>query len=301
MTELPALPAGMEPSLYPFERKLYALASGHHMHYVDDGPSDAPVAVMVHGNPTWSFYYRKLIQTLNSEFRCLVPDHIGMGLSSRPSDQDYSYTLQSRLDDFTEWLDAVAPNTTVDLIVHDWGGAIGMSWAARHPERVRRIVLLNTWAFNIPEDEQLPRALSFARTGLGGFLINRFNAFSGLATRMATAKKLDQATAHGLVAPYLGKPSQRLATLRFVQDIPLKESDPAWAVLDETESKLHELADKPILIGWGAKDFVFNDRVLDEWRKHYPDASLEYLEGVGHYTLEDAAPEFFHRIRAHIT
>ena len=301
MSDLPALP-GIDPALFSFERKLHRLQSGLHLHYVDEGPADADqTVVMLHGNPTWSFYYRKVIANLNDQFRCLVPDHIGMGLSDRPDDSKYDYTLQSRVDDLGEWLDAVAPNQAIDLIVHDWGGAIGMSWAARNPERVRRIVLLNTWAFNIPADESLPRSLSFARTGIGAFLINRFNAFSGLATRMATTKKLSKDTAHGLTAPYLGKPEQRLATLRFVQDIPLKESDPAWCVLAETELNLHRLAEKSILIGWGAKDFVFNDRVLEEWQKHYPNADLEYLKDVGHYTLEDAQPEFFERIRKHLT
>ncbi|NEP61984.1 MAG: alpha/beta fold hydrolase [Symploca sp. SIO2G7] len=300
MTALPALPAGLEPALYPFQRKLHALAFGHHLHYVDEGPSDGQPVVMLHGNPTWSFYYRKVVQKLNNHFRCLVPDHIGMGLSDRPSDSDYNYTLKSRVEDLTKWLDAVAPDRPIDLIVHDWGGAIGMSWAVQNPERVRRIVLLNTWAFNIPKDERLPRSLSFARTGLGGFLINRFNAFSGLATRMATVGKLDKEIAHGLVAPYLGKPEQRLATLRFVQDIPLKQTDPAWAVLAETEKNLHRLADKPIYIGWGANDFVFNDRVLEEWRKHYPNAKIDYMKNVGHYTLEDAEPDFFDRIHQHV-
>ena len=301
MTDLPELP-GIDPALFPFERKLHRLNSGLHLHYVDDGPNepDTQAVVMLHGNPTWSFYYRNVIHRLNDRFRCLALDHMGMGLSDRPDDAHYSYTLQSRVDDLTEWLDVLAPEQPIDLIVHDWGGAIGMSWAVNNPERVRRIVILNTWAFNIPPEESLPRSLSFARTRLGGFLINRFNAFSGLATRIATAKKLSKDVTHGLVAPYLGQPSQRLATLRFVQDIPLKESDPAWSVLAETERNLHRLADKPILIGWGAKDFVFNDRVLEEWRKHFPDARLDYLESVGHYTLEDAEPAFFDAVRAHL-
>jgi cis-3-alkyl-4-acyloxetan-2-one decarboxylase len=275
-------------SLYPFSNHYHVQADGHRLHYLDEGDAALPPVVMVHGNPTWSFYYRNVVLGLRGEHRCLVPDHIGMGLSDRPSDADYRYTLQSRVDDFGHWLDAVEPERPIDLIVHDWGGAIGLSWAARNPERIRRIVLLNTWAFNIPPDESLPKSLKFARTGLGGFLINRFNAFSGLATRMAVEKKLDREVAHGLVAPYLGKPEQRLATLRFVQDIPLSEADPAWAVLAETENRLPDLADKPILIAWGKHDFVFNDKVLAIWKQTWPKAKLEYIEDAGHYVLEDA-------------
>ena len=276
-------------ALYPFESNFFELASGLKLHYLDEGPLEGRPVVMVHGNPTWSFYYRELVKALSGEHRCLVPDHIGMGLSDRPADEDYDYTLQSRIDDFGAWLDEVEPEREIDLVVHDWGGAIGLSWAVRHPERVRRVLILNTWAFNIPADKSLPTSLKFARTGLGAFLIHRFNAFSGLAVTMATAKRLKPEVARGLVAPYQGSSKQRLATLRFVQDIPLSEADPAWAVLDETESKLSLLADKPVQFAWGAKDFVFNDDVLALWREKLPEAPVEYYEDAGHYVLEDAA------------
>lgn len=275
--------------LYPFETDRFELPSGLKLHFIDEGPVLGQPVVMVHGNPTWSFYYRELVNALKDEHRCLVPDHIGMGLSDRPDDADYDYTLQSRVNDFGAWLDEVEPDREIDLVVHDWGGAIGLSWAVRNPERVRRVLILNTWAFNIPKDKSLPRSLKFARTGLGSFLIHRFNAFSGLAVTMATAKRLAPEVARGLVAPYQGSAKQRLATLRFVQDIPLSESDPAWAVLAETESKLAVLKDKPVQFAWGAKDFVFNDDVLALWREKLPDAPVEYYEDAGHYVLEDAA------------
>ncbi len=275
--------------LYPFESNFFELASGHKLHYLDEGPVDGQPVIMVHGNPTWSFYYRQLVQALSEHSRCLVPDHVGMGLSDRPDDAAYRYTLQSRLDDFSAWMDEVEPERAVDLVVHDWGGAIGLSWAVRHPERVRRVLVLNTWAFNIPPDKSLPRSLKFARTRLGSFLIQHFNAFSGLAVKMATVKSLDGDVARGLVAPYQGDPANRLATLRFVQDIPLSEADPAWAVLAETEAGLSKLADKPLQFAWGAKDFVFNDDVLAVWREKLPDAPVDYYEDAGHYVLEDAA------------
>ena len=284
--------------LYPWTSHYHVQAGGHRLHYLDEGSADDQPVVMVHGNPTWSFYYRNLVNDLKSGHRCLVPDHVGMGLSDRPDDAHYAYTLQSRVDDLGHWLDAVEPERPIDLIVHDWGGAIGMSWAVRHPERVRRIVLLNTWAFNIPEGEGLPASLKFARTGLGGFLINRFNAFSGLAVRMATEKKLNKDVAKGLVAPYQGSPAQRLATLRFVQDIPLSETDPAWSVLDETDTKLPALTEKPTLIIWGAKDFVFNDKVLALWKQKLPKAQVEYLKNAGHYVLEDAPETIVPKVKA---
>lgn len=289
-------PSGIDPELYPFASHYHRLAAGHTMHYLDEGAPDCPPVVMVHGNPTWSFYYRNLVLGLRDRRRCLVPDHVGMGLSDRPDDSEYDYTLARRVADFGEWLDAVEPTRGIDLVVHDWGGAIGMAWAAAHPERIRRLVILNTWAFTIPDDAALPRSLRFARTPPGAWLIQRFNAFSGLAVRMATASRLKPAVAQGLVAPYRGSPDRRLATLRFVQDIPLHRSDPAWAVLEQTEQRLDALRGKPVLIGWGAKDFVFDDRVLARWREILPDAEVDYLEQAGHYVLEDAAAHLLPKI-----
>jgi len=274
--------------LYPFESRFHRQADGHRMHYLDEGPRDGQPVVMVHGNPTWSFYYRRLVQSLRGGFRCLAPDHIGMGLADRPADDDYEYTLARRVADLGHWLDQVEPERPIDLIVHDWGGAIGLSWAVAHADRIRRIVLLNTWAFNLPVGTALPRSLSFARTPAGAFLITRFNAFAGLATRMACRRKLERAVARGLTAPYRHGPASRLATLRFVQDIPLRPDDPAWAVLEATDRGVKRLADKPVLIQWGGRDFVFDDRVLALWRQRLPEARVDYYQRAGHYVLEDA-------------
>jgi len=289
-------PAGVDPALFQFASHYHRLASGHRMHYVDEGPADAQPVVMVHGNPTWSFYWRELIAGLGDGFRRLAPDHVGMGLSDRPDDADYDYTLARRVADFGEWLNAVAPDRPIDLVVHDWGGAIGMSWAAAHPQRVRRIVITNTWAFTIPDEVGLPAALKFARTPLGAFLVRRFNAFSGLAVRMATARRLAPNVARGLIAPYRGAPSRRLATLRFVQDIPLTREDPAWAVLAETERRLPGLASKPVRILWGRRDFVFNDVVLERWKQVFPDAEVDSLADAHHYVMEDAPERIVPRV-----
>lgn len=294
-------PAGIDPALYPFAPHYHRLASGPRMHYVDEGPTDAPPVVMVHGNPTWSFYWRELISGLADGFRALAPDHVGMGLSDRPGDDEYDYTLARRVADLSEWIDAVAPDRPVDLVVHDWGGAIGMSWAAAHPERVRRIVITNTWAFTIPDEVGLPAALKFARTPVGAFLVRRFNAFSGLAVRMATARKLAPEVARGLVAPYRGGPEQRLATLRFVQDIPLTPEDPAWQVLAETERRLPALADKPVQILWGGRDFVFNDVVLARWKEVFPNAEVQRFDDAHHYVMEDAAERIVPNVRAFLS
>ena len=270
------------------------------MAYRDLGQGQA--VVMVHGNPTWSYYYRHLFAQLVGQagqsegFRALVPDHIGMGHSDRWTDRHQRYTLAQRLADFDHWIQARLeeqddPSAAIDLIVHDWGGAIGLSWAARHPDKIRRLVILNTWAFNIPQYGSLPWMLKFARSRLGQELIVRFNAFAKIAAKTAVNHRLDPETEAGFLAPYTGRPERRLATAEFVKDIPLSPDDPAWDVLAETEQRLSALADKPILIGWGMQDFVFGPKVLDIWGTIFPLAQVCRYDTAGHYVLEDAQDE----------
>ena len=134
---------------------------GLKLHYIDEG-SGEPI-VMVHGNPTWSFYYRHLIDSLRDSYRVIVPDHIGCGLSDKPDDSRYRYTLSSRVDDLERLLDHLGLDRDLTLIMHDWGGMIGMAYAARHPERIARLVVSNTAAFHKPASKPMPRALTICR------------------------------------------------------------------------------------------------------------------------------------------
>ena len=280
--------------LFPFEENHFDTGRGR-MHYLDEGEG-TPV-VMVHGNPSWSFYYRNVVGALSGQYRCIVPDHIGCGLSEKPSDERYPYTFRSRVEDLTRLLDEVEPERPVDLIVHDWGGAIGMAWAVRHPERVRRIVLLNTGAFRNPAGLGLPATLWLVRnTPIGALLVRGFNAFSAGATRMAVTKTMHPDVRAAYVAPY-DNWENRIATLRFVQDIPLREGDPAYDLILETEEGLPKLADKPIMVGWGQKDFVFNDQFLARWESIFPHAKVHRYPEAGHYVLEDAGDALIPLIR----
>lgn len=292
--------AGLNSDLYPFTGRYHTLPGDVRMHFLDEGPRDTVPVVMVHGNPTWSFYYRELVKALRETRRCLAPDHVGCGLSDRPGDERYDYTLGRRIGDLEHLLQDEVPEGPVDMVVHDWGGSIGLGWAGRHPERVRRLVVLNTAAFHIPPGKRLPLALKFARTRIGAWAILKLNAFSGIAAQAAVRRTLPRDVCHGYTAPYRGGRNRRLATLRFVQDIPLKESDPAWPVLSEVEAGLPELADKPVLFGWGGKDFVFDDAILDHWRKLWPKAEVKYFPEAGHYVLEDAREELIPVIVKHL-
>lgn len=259
---------------------------GLSMHYLDEGQGD-PV-VMVHGNPSWCWLYRDLIAELKPRYRCIAPDHMGMGLSDRPGDDRYRYTLDSRLADFSALMDKLLPAGPVTLVMHDWGGAIASAWAVRNPERVRRLVVFNTAAFPMLAGKRLPTTLRLARnTRLGAFLVERFNAFAVGAARMGITKPLPSEVRAGFLAPY-DNPLARRAVLRFVQDIPLAAGDPAFATLTETAAGLSLLADKPMLILWGLQDFVFDRDYFNEWCRRFPRAEAIGFADAGHYVIEDA-------------
>jgi len=257
------------------------------MHYLDEGAGET--VVCVHGNPTWSFYYRQLVEALRGSHRVVVPDHIGCGMSEMPGDDRYRYTLERRIDDLEALMGRLALDG-VTLVVHDWGGAIGLGWAVRHPERVRRLVILNTAAFHLPPDKRLPWQLWLVRgTPLGALLVRGLNAFARGATHVAcTRARMSRSVRNAYCAPYDSWANRR-AVLRFVQDIPLEPGDPAYDVLSGIEHGLANLADRPALILWGARDFVFDHHFLAVWRRVFPSAEVHEFADCGHYVLEDAA------------
>ena len=261
--------------LYPFDEH-YLDLDGLRYHYLDEGESE--VVVAVHGNPTWSFYYRDLVMDLRNDFRVVVPDHMGCGLSDKPSDDDYDYRLSRRVDDFARLMDDL-DLTGINLVVHDWGGMIGLGWAVRNPERIKRLVILNTAAFHLPKTKPFPWQLWMVRdTPLGPLLVRGFNAFARGATHLAcTRKKLSKQVRDAYCAPNDGW-SDRLATLRFVQDIPLRPGDRGYDIVSDTAARLDELSDLPALVCWGGKDFVFegnSGQQKIERQKKYKDCSYQ--------------------------
>ena len=274
--------------LFPFESQ-YLNIGAHRYHYIEEGRGE-PV-VMVHGNPTWSFYYRELIQKLSPQFHCLAPDHIGMGYSDKPPDEAYSYTLAQRVKDLEAFLEAKGISENITLILHDWGGPIGMSYARRHPETIKKLVLLNTSAFLIPESKPFPFALWITRTFLGAFFVRAFNAFSiGAASIGVKRKKMSPEVRRAYCAPY-NSWKNRIATLRFVQDIPLKKGDPGFDYAIDLQNHLHLFRDTPMLIVWGMKDIVFDIHFLEKWIEYFPHAEVHRFKDCGHYILEDAQQE----------
>jgi cis-3-alkyl-4-acyloxetan-2-one decarboxylase len=270
---------------YPFTPKTFVQPSGLNQSYLDEGKGD--VVVMLHGNPSWSYYWRHLVLGLRDQYRCIVPDHIGMGLSDKPDDSKYRYTLQSRVDDLDRLLDSLKLGDNITLAVHDWGGMIGFGWALQHSKCIKRLVILNTAAFPLPAEKSLPWQLYLGRNmALGTLLIRGFNAFAGGAVRDGVVNKMPRDVGNAYVAPF-DSWANRISTSRFVQDIPLSANDPAWSLLEASEKCLHQYADRPSFIGWGLKDFVFDHHFLKGFQKKLPSAEQHVFEDAGHYVMED--------------
>jgi len=273
--------------LYPFESNWLNIA-GNNLHYLDEGPRDAPIVLMLHGNPTWSFYYRNLVLALRDRFRCIVPDHIGCGLSDKPGANEYPYTLARRISDLSTLIEHIQPATPIHLIVHDWGGMIGFGWASERPEQIASMTIANTAAFPLPSEKKLPAALWLVRnTGIGALLVQGLNAFSGMAARVAFKKPVSSEVRKAYTGPY-DSWDNRIATLRFVQDIPLSPKDPGYNIIANTEARLADFADKPCLLLWGEKDFVFDLHFLKKWKQIFPQAKVLSYPDCGHYVIEDA-------------
>ena len=339
---------------YPFTPMRFDVRPGIAMSYLDEGPRDGEVVVMLHGNPSWSYYWRHLVLGLRDTvprmgapmsgeagsrerpqgkgYRCIVPDHIGMGLSDKPGDAahgranvaggrkpgapaahgranvaggrkpgapaQYEYTLQSRIDDLDALLARLDVGDKITLAVHDWGGMIGFGWALKNAARVRRLVILNTGAFPMPAAKVLPWQLKLGRDSmLGALMIRGFNAFAAGAAKQGVVTPMPTDVRGAYLAPY-DSWANRIATLRFVQDIPLAPADRAWALVEESGRRLHEYANRPTFIGWGLRDFVFDRHFLDGFTAALPNAEVHAFEDAGHYVLEDKRAVLVPAIRA---
>jgi len=261
---------------YPYESR-YVAVGQHRQHYIDQGDACDETLLMVHGNPTWSFYWRNLVSDLSENYRTVAIDHLGCGLSDKPT--DYDYCLQNHIDNtcaLVETLDL----KNVTLLAHDWGGAIGMGTLLKLRERFSRIVLFNTAAFPPP---YIPFRIRVCRWPVfGKVAIQGFNLFAKAAVTMATERAggLPEATAEGLLAPY-DNWQNRTAIYQFVKDIPLSSSHRTWDVLSGIEAGLDSVKDMPIHLIWGMKDWCFRPECLHRLRTHWPTTHANTKRNVG--------------------
>lgn len=269
---------------YPF-RSQFLETDGGKIHYLDEG-SGEPL-VFVHGNPTWSFYWRHLINGLRSKYRCIAIDHLGCGLSDKP--QNYEYTLSKRIEHLLQLLNHCRVDSAT-FLVHDWGGPIGIGSAVAKPEICKRLVVFNTGAF---PPEYIPLRIQMCRIPvLGEFGMRRLNLFSKAALTMAVERprELSAVAKNGLLYPY-NSWENRVGVARFVQDIPSSPIHPTWQVLKIIQEGLPKLASLPSCLIWGAKDWCFRLSCLEQFQKAWPKAEAHRLENVGHYVVEEGREE----------
>ena len=267
--------------LYPFKSHWLEL-EGLRYHYLDEGRGEP--LLLVHGNPTWSFYWRELVKPLRERHRLIVPDHIGCGLSDKP--RRYDYRLARHIDNLRRLIGRLELRN-ITLLAHDWGGAIGLGAAVAEPERFSRLVLFNTAAFR---SRRIPWRIRICRTPLlGQWAVQGLNAFARAALTMAVAKheRMTPAVRAGLLAPY-DCWSNRVATHRFVLDIPLSPSHPSYATLAAIERGLPRLRGLPVMLVWGMRDWCFTPHFLKQFLEFFPHAEVHRLHDAGHYVIEDA-------------
>ena len=273
---------------YPFTGNFFQTKSGHRMHYLDEGKGH-PI-IMVHGNPTWSFFYRNLVKEFKSNFRIIVPDHLGMGLSDRP--QNYEFTLANHIDNLTDLLNHLDIKKA-SLIVHDWGGPIGLGTALKAKLETTHTIIMNTAAFI---DKNIPSTINFCRTPfLGEYMMRGLNAFAWPATFMAVEKPLNTNIKRGYLLPY-NNFHNRIGVARFVQDIPMNDNHRSFPTLKKIEENLKSLPGKKLLL-WGAKDFCFTTHFYERFKDIFPDAQTELIKEAGHYLMEDSPKKSFDTIR----
>ena len=251
------------------------------MHFIDEG--QGPPLLLVHGNPTWSFLWRRLVQDLAADYRVVAVDHIGCGLSDKPQAYDYCLARHTaNLVSLVERLDL----QDATLVAHDWGGPIGLGALLASESRFKRMVLLNTGAF---PPFFCPWRIRVCRWGwVNRWGVRRLNLFARAALRMAVAQPhcMTPAVRAGFLAPYASH-ADRIAIGRFVQDIPLSDRHRTWSVLASLEAGLRKLRPRPVQLIWGMQDWCFTPACLERLQAIFPQARVRRIETAGHYVIED--------------
>jgi pimeloyl-ACP methyl ester carboxylesterase len=267
---------------FPFEPR-FAEVAGIRLHYVDEGPRDARPLLFVHGNPTWSFLWRRPIAALGGQgHRCVAFDHMGFGRSDKPP-RLAAYTLRRHVDNMLAFVEALDLRD-LTLVAHDWGGPIGLGAMLEAPERLRAVVLMNTWAWELPSF--LPPFLREFRTeGLGEILALGGNLFVESIPGGMARRDFDPAIMDAYRAPFPDYWS-RAGVLAFQREIPLTERDPSAALMASIHERLASL-EGPKLLVWGMRDPVFQPVFLEQWCELFPDADVAEIEDASHFLVED--------------
>jgi len=270
------------------------------MHYVDEGPSTGRACVLLHGNPTWSYLFRKLIGPLAADGnRVISVDHLGFGLSAVPDDPEL-YTIERHSARLASLLDSLDLRD-VTLVIHDWGGPIGLPWAARRPDAIRGLFLLNTFAPILPGPMGERTSIRLLRSRLlGPTLVKGRNApTEQFLFKAGTAhpEALDETAKTAYRAPHPDRRS-RTPMLVFPREIPFRADHPVARSMNSTSKTLKaQMGNKPVAISWGMADVLFGEDVLNEWQRVFPHAQVRRLPESGHFVPEDAPQELLRELR----
>lgn len=282
------IPADLKEQ-YPFDSKYITVDDQlNRIHYVETG-SGPEALVCVHGNPTWSFYFRNVLKHVKNVDRVIAIDHMGCGLSDNPS--NYNFDLSQHIHNLSIVIKKLKLEK-VHLLLHDWGGAIGSGWAVDNQSQVASITLSNTAAFF---SRRLPLRIAACRIPvLGEWWIRQCNGFAWGATWMATYWGLDRIVKKGLLFPYKDFESRK-AIMRFVEDIPISKKSPSHQIISEIESKLPSISAPTNLI-WGQKDFCFDMSFFKKWLQIFPNSRTTVITDASHYVIEDAPLEYVNHV-----
>jgi haloalkane dehalogenase len=272
--------------VFPYESD-QLMVGGHSLRFVDVGSGEGTL-LCVHGNPTWSFYWRRVIERFSPTHRVVAVDHLGCGRSDKPDRGQFDYSLAAHGANLQSLIDHLDLRQ-ITLLAHDWGGAIGLFSVLDRLDRLDRIILLNTGAFPPPF---VPWRIAACRIPVLGPLATRgLNLFARAATRMAMSRQdLSEDAARGLLAPY-DSWANRVAIDAFVRDIPMSRRHPTYRTLQEIESRLPQLAGYPSLLIWGMQDWCFRPECLRRFQSMWPAAESVEIGDAGHYVMEDAPQE----------
>ncbi|AKD04790.1 alpha/beta fold hydrolase [Pontibacter korlensis] len=280
-------PKWIDRILYPFAHHTLQLPQGQ-MHYVDEGEGD-PI-VFVHGTPTWSFVWRQQIKSLSRSHRCIAPDHIGFGLSDKPA--TFSYSPEAHADNL-EHLIKHLQLKNITLVVHDFGGPIGLRYALRYPENVKNLIILNTWMWSLDKEGSITKISRFMAGSVGRFLYLQL----GLSARVLLPqgyferKHLTKDIKQHYLKP-LSSPARRMGAWSFAKA--LHEANPYFAALWQQREKLRNMNK---LILWGEKDKLLPLHFLERWQKEFPEAQVKKLK-AGHFLQEEKGGEVADAIKS---
>lgn len=269
---------------YPFAPRFFD-AGGFDMHYIDVGRGE-PV-LMLHGDPAWGYLWREFIPALSAGRRVIVPDHMGMGKSDAP-EGPYPYRLRRHIDNL-EALVLSLGLSDITLVIHDWGGPVGLGFAVRHPDLIKRLVLTNTWASARWPGAPFPKLVEMIRSPRGEQFVLEKNGYVGraIAGTVNYPEKITPEVMGAYMAPF-PTPESRRALLCWSRDIPVDECDPSWGDMAEIEKNLGMFENVPVLIVWGMLDPVLPPVLLELWKSVYPRAHVREIPDASHFLQEDS-------------